>query len=59
MASGAIPVQLLRMKLQGKDVFLPQGLVLPENIGDLGDDITRLDLGNMGLVGKRVCPLYA
>jgi hypothetical protein len=30
--------------------------MLPENIGDLGDDITRVDLGNMGLVGKYVRP---
>jgi hypothetical protein len=59
MTSGTIPVQLLRMKLQGKDVSLPPGLMLPENIGDLGDDITRLNLGKMGLIGKRVCPLYA
>jgi hypothetical protein len=44
------------MKAQGKTVSLPQGLMLPENIGDLGDDITRLDLSKMGLVGKYIHP---
>jgi hypothetical protein len=40
------------MKAQGKTVTLPNGLTLPDNIGDLGEDITRLDLSNMGLAGK-------
>jgi hypothetical protein len=49
---GTIPVELLRMKAKGKSVRLPARLILPENIEDLGEDITRLDLSNMGLAGK-------
>jgi hypothetical protein len=40
------------MQTQGKTVSLPHGLMLPEDIGDVGDDITRLDLSDMGLIGK-------
>jgi hypothetical protein len=52
MTSGTIPLQLLRMKVQGKNVLLPTGLMLPENIGDVGDGIARLDLSDMGLIGE-------
>jgi hypothetical protein len=51
MISGAIPVHLLRMKAQGKIVVLPNGLTLPDNIGDLGEDITKLELSGIGLIG--------
>jgi hypothetical protein len=37
--SGPVPVQLLRMKAQGKAVLIPSGLTLPNNIGNLGVDI--------------------
>jgi hypothetical protein len=40
------------MKAQGKTVRLPNGLTLPDNIGDLGEDVTNLDLSGMGLIGK-------
>jgi hypothetical protein len=40
------------MKAQGKTVGLPNGLMLPDNIGDLGDDVTNLNLSSMGLIGK-------
>jgi hypothetical protein len=53
---GTIPVKLLRMKTQSKTVSIPRGLMLPENIGDVGDGITSLDLSDMGLKGKCVCP---
>jgi hypothetical protein len=44
------------MKMYGKTVRLPLGLTLPDDIGDLGEDITRLDLSGMGLIGKGVDP---
>jgi hypothetical protein len=40
------------MKAQGKTVSLPNGLTLPDDIGDLGEGVTRLDLSGMGLIGK-------
>jgi hypothetical protein len=39
------------MKAQRKTVSLPNGLTLPDNIGDLGEDITKLDLSGIGLIG--------
>jgi hypothetical protein len=39
------------MKAQGKTVKLQHGLKLPVNIGDLGEDVTRLNLSGMGLNG--------
>jgi hypothetical protein len=51
MTSGAIPLHLLRMKAQGKTVSLPKRLTLPDNIGDLGEGVTVLDLSGMGLIG--------
>jgi hypothetical protein len=30
--------------------------MLPKNIGDIGEDITSLDLSIMGLIGKCVYP---
>jgi hypothetical protein len=43
MTSGAIPIQLLRMKAQGTTVSLAKGLAFPDNIGHLGKGVTRLD----------------
>jgi hypothetical protein len=40
------------MKVQCKTVRLPNGLTLPDNIGDLGEDVTDLDLTDMRLIGK-------
>jgi hypothetical protein len=51
MTSGVIPVHLLRMKAQGKTVRLQKRLTLPDNIGDLGEDVTNLNLSGMGLIG--------
>jgi hypothetical protein len=39
------------MEAQSKTVRLPNRLTLPDNIGDLGKDVTRLVLSNMGLIG--------
>jgi hypothetical protein len=39
------------MKAHGKTVKLPNGLTLPDNIGDLEEDVTDLDLTGMGLIG--------
>jgi hypothetical protein len=47
------------MKVQSKEVSVPTGLMLPENIGDLSDDITCLDLSKMGLVGKHGCTVVS
>jgi hypothetical protein len=51
MTSGAIPVHLLRMKAQDETVRLPNGLMLPDDIRDLGKYVTSLDLSGMGLIG--------
>ena len=32
------------------------GFTLPTNIGELGDDITELDLSDCSLTGTIVCP---
>jgi hypothetical protein len=50
MALGTIPMQL------GKAVSFPSGLMLPENIGDDGDNITELSLTLNRLIGKCVYP---
>jgi hypothetical protein len=39
------------MKAQGEIVLLPKRLTLPDNIGDLGEDVTFLDLSDVGLIG--------
>ena len=41
------------MKANGIDVGLNgnKGFTLPSNIGELGDDITKLDLSNCSLTG--------
>jgi hypothetical protein len=51
MTPGVIPVHLLRMKAQGKTVTLQNGLTLPDDIGDLSEDVTNLDLSGLGLIG--------
>jgi hypothetical protein len=56
MTPGTIPVQLLRMKAQGKTVSLPHGLMLPENIRDVGYDLTHLKLQKNQLSGTH--PAY-
>ena len=47
------------MKAKGVRVALSgntPGFALPTNIGELGDDITTLDLSNCSLTGTIVCP---
>ena len=56
--AGEIPLEIIRMKAKG---IIPGGLycglrgnegfTLPSNIGELGDDITELDLSNCSLTG--------
>ena len=51
---------IIRMKAKGVDVNLAgnkPGFTLPTNIGELGDDITELDLSNCSLTGTVVCPI--
>jgi hypothetical protein len=46
------------MKAQGKTVTLPNGLALPDNIGDLSEDVTTLDLSRIGLIGMVSIQFY-
>ena len=57
--AGELPLELIRMKANGVDVALggnEPGFTLPTNIGELGDDITTLDLSSCSLRGTIVCP---
>ena len=51
--TGELPLELIRMKAKGCEVFLfgNKGFTLPSNIGELGDDITELDLSECSLRG--------
>ena len=51
--TGELPLEIIRMKANGFDVALGgnKGFTLPSNIGELGDDITKLDLSNCSLTG--------
>ena len=53
--SGEIPVALLRWKfVENRTVELKEntGLMLPSNIGELGDSVTKIDLSNHNLRGE-------
>ena len=57
---GELPLEVIRMKAKGVRVALSgntPGFTLPTNIGELGDDITTLDLSNCSLTGTIVCPI--
>ena len=51
--TGELPLEIIRMKAKGVTVKLAgnTGFTLPSNIGELGDDITQLDLSNCSLTG--------
>ena len=54
MRAGELPLELIRMKAKGCQVELSgnePGFTLPSNIGELGDDITKLDLRGCSLRG--------
>ena len=54
MHAGELPLALIRMKAKGCTVVLAYndpGFTLPSNIGELGDDITELDLSGCSLRG--------
>ena len=54
MRAGELPLELIRMKAKGCTVGLydnEPGFTLPSNIGELGDDITLLDLSSCSLHG--------
>ena len=58
---GVLPLEIIRMKAKGCDVSLygnEPGFTLPSNIGELGDDIVKLDLSQCSLQGItcRVAP---
>ena len=52
--TGELPLEIIRMKANGVDVALDcnMGFTLPSNIGELGDDITELDLSSCSLTGR-------
>ena len=52
--TGELPLDIIRMKANGVDVALGlnMGFTLPSNIGELGDDITELDLSSCSLTGQ-------
>ena len=57
--AGELPLEVIRMKAKGVKIQLhaiTPGFTLPTNIGELGDDITTLDLSNCSLTGTIVCP---
>ena len=52
--AGELPLEIIRMKAKGCEVSLDYnnpGFTLPSNIGELGDDITELDLSVCSLQG--------
>ena len=57
--TGELPLEIIRMKAKGVEVSLfdnaygNAGFTLPSNIGELGGDITKLDLSNCSLTGPR------
>ena len=56
--AGELPLEVIRMKAKGAMINLSgntPGFTLPANIGELGDDITELDLSDCSLKGAVVC----
>ena len=53
--TGEVPREIIRMKAKGVEVFLYSnaGFTLPSNIGELGGDITKLNLSDCSLTGPR------
>ena len=51
--TGELPLEIIRMQAKGVEVFLSgnAGFTLPSNIGELGGDITKLDLSDCSLTG--------
>ena len=57
MRAGELPLELIRMKAKGCEVELSEnepGFTLPSNIGEIGDDITELELRDCSLHGAFV-----
>ena len=53
-----LPLEIIRMKAKGCDFGLSDnepGFTLPSNIGELGDDIVKLDLSSCSLQGITCC----
>ena len=52
--AGELPLEIIRMKAKGVTVRLSgnTGFTLPSNIGELSDDIKKLDLSNCSLTGS-------
>ena len=58
--AGELPFEIIRMKAKGCKVNLDDnepGFTLPSNIGELGDDITELDLSGCSLQGITGAPV--
>ena len=56
-STGELPLALIRMKAKGCNVELygNTGFTLPSLIGELGDDITKLNLSECSLQGSILC----
>ena len=54
LRTGELPLELIRMKAKGRKVMLDgnKGFPLPSNIGELGDDIVKLELPKCSLRGS-------
>jgi Leucine-rich repeat (LRR) protein len=54
--SGELPLSVIRMKCKGCAVYFSENtsFTLPQNMGELGDDITKLDLSGCGLTGNAI-----
>ena len=52
--TGELPLEVIRMKANGVFVGLGgnMGFTLPSNIGELGYNITKLDLSSCSLTGR-------
>ena len=53
MHAGELPLELIRMKAKGCKVYLSAntGFTLPSNIGELGEDLAKLELRRCSLQG--------
>ena len=53
--TGELPLEIIRMEAKGVDVQLTgnTGFALPANIGELGDEITELNLSLCSLTGAQ------
>jgi hypothetical protein len=53
VSTGELPLRIIRMKVKGCEMILSgnTGFTLPNDLGELGDDVTELDLSGCSLIG--------